>query len=98
MFVFVLFCFVLFCFVLFCFVLLKQLLKFFLNSLLTSPRNGQSQLTSNTEANSAVVIMKGGHGSLKICNTSGNHKSFIHTPGESLKIYNTFKIYRALSR
>ena len=48
---------------------------------------GWSISASNTEANSAAFVMRGG--SLKFCNTSGDHKNFTHTTGGLLKISKT---------
>ena len=49
----------------------------------------------NTEANSAVFIMKG-EGHLNFAIPQEDHKNLAHTAEGVTKIYKTFKIFRAL--
>ena len=71
-------------------VLLKQPLKFLLNSLpslLTSPRDGQSQPLLQKLFRSFFIM---GGGALKFCNPSGDHKNFIRAEGQMTKSLQNF--------
>ena len=74
---------------------IRTTIKFLLNSLpslLTSLRDGQSQLRIQKLIRPLLLWGYGG-GSLKFCNTSGgDQKNFTHTVGGSLKIHKTWKI------